>query len=84
VPDANRSRSDGELIPPRGTIDDDEVRLEPPRLEPLTAAQEAEAAEMLAALFATAARRRAGGRPQADEQRVAVRVRVEGRGGTGR
>jgi hypothetical protein len=41
-------------------IGDDEVRLEPPRLEPLTAAEEAEATEMLAALFVTAARRRVG------------------------
>jgi hypothetical protein len=59
VPEENGSRSGGELIPLRGTIDDDEIRLEPPRLEPLTAAQEAEATEMLATLFAAAGRRRA-------------------------
>ena len=42
----------------RRTSDDDEVRLEPPRLEPLTAPQEAEAAELLAALLAAAKTRR--------------------------
>jgi hypothetical protein len=56
----NRSRSGGELVPLRGRIDDDEIKLEPPGLEPLTAAEEAEATEMLAALFVTAARRRVG------------------------
>jgi hypothetical protein len=45
------------VLPPRTTSDDGEIRLEPPRLEPLTAAQEAEAAELLAALFAAARRR---------------------------
>jgi hypothetical protein len=64
VPDADPSNSGGELVPLRRTIDDDELRLEPPKLEPLTAAQEAEAIELLAALFATAARRRAGVRPR--------------------
>jgi hypothetical protein len=64
VPDNNRSRSGGELVPLRGTIDDDEIKLEPPRLEPLTAAQEAEAVELVAGLLATAARRRAGVRPR--------------------
>jgi hypothetical protein len=57
VPDRNASRSSGGL-PLRRTIDDDEVRLAPPKLEPLTAAQEAEAAELLAAMFASAASRR--------------------------
>jgi hypothetical protein len=51
------------MAPLRRTVEDDEFRLEPPRLEPLTAAQEAEAVELLAALFATAARRRVGARP---------------------
>jgi hypothetical protein len=59
VPDSNASRSGGKLVPLHGTIDDTEVRLEPPRLEPLTVAQEAEATELLAALFASAASRRA-------------------------
>jgi hypothetical protein len=59
VPDPDTSRNGGELMPLRRTSDDAEVRLEPPRLEPLTAAQEAEAAELLAALLAAAARRRA-------------------------
>jgi hypothetical protein len=58
VPDPDTSRSRGELVPLRRKIDGDEVRLKLPRLEPLTAAQEAEAAELLAALFAAAARRR--------------------------
>jgi hypothetical protein len=58
-PDSDASRGDGELMPLRQTSDDDEVRLEPPRLEPLTAAQEAQAAELLAALLAAAASRRA-------------------------
>jgi hypothetical protein len=58
VPDADIARSGGELVPLRRTIDDDEVRLEQPRLEPLTAAQEAEAVELLAALFAATASRR--------------------------
>jgi hypothetical protein len=38
----------------RRTIDA-EITLEPPRLEPLTPTQEAQAAELLAALFAIAA-----------------------------
>jgi hypothetical protein len=59
VPDPDTSRSGGEFVPLRRTSDDAEVRLEPPRLEPLTAAQEAETAELLATLLATAARRRA-------------------------
>jgi hypothetical protein len=63
VPDPDTSRSADELARLRRTIDDDEVRLEQPRLEPLTAAQEAEAAELLAALFAAAASRRGEGSP---------------------
>lgn len=55
MPDSDTSRSGGELVPLRRTIDDDEFSLEPPRLEALTTAQEAEAAELLAALFAAAA-----------------------------
>jgi hypothetical protein len=39
------------------TIDDGEIRLGPVRVEPLTAAQEAEAVELLTALFAAALRR---------------------------
>jgi hypothetical protein len=58
VLDPYTSRSGGELVPLRRTIDDDELRLEPPRLETLTAGQEAEAAALLAALFAAAASRR--------------------------
>jgi hypothetical protein len=63
VPDPDTSRSGGELLPLRRTIDGAEVRLEPPRLEPLTAAQEAEAGELLAAMFAAVARRRAEHHP---------------------
>jgi hypothetical protein len=59
MPDPDTSRSGDELVPLHRRITEDEVRLEPPRLEPLTAAQEAEAAELLAPLFATGARRRA-------------------------
>jgi hypothetical protein len=58
VPEPDASRSGGELVPLRRT-DDHDVSLEPPRLEPLTAAQEAEAAVLLAALFAAAASCRA-------------------------
>jgi hypothetical protein len=46
-------------VPLRPTIGDDDVSLEPPRLEPLTAVQEAEAVELLAGLLAAAATRRA-------------------------
>jgi hypothetical protein len=63
VPDPVPTRSGGEVVPLRRTIEDDEVRLEPPRLEALTADQEVEAVELLAALLATAARRRVGVRP---------------------
>lgn len=51
----------GDAIPvslhPR-TIDDGEIRLGPVRVEPLNAAQEAQAVELLARLFAGAARRK--------------------------
>ena len=45
------------------TIDDGEIRLGPARLEPLTAAQEAEAVELLTALFAAALRRQRSSAP---------------------
>ncbi len=54
-PDPRRS---GKLVPLRAATERDEIVLEPPRLLPLTAAQEAEAVELLAALFATAVRHR--------------------------
>lgn len=48
----------GEVVPLRSkTIDDGEIRLGPVRVEPLTAAQEAEAVELFTALFAAALRR---------------------------
>lgn len=51
----------GKLVPLRSkTIDDGEIRLGPVRVEPLTAAQEAQAVELLAGLFAAAARRQRG------------------------
>jgi hypothetical protein len=58
VPDADIARKGGEVVPLRRTIDDDDVRLEPPRLEALTADEEAEIADLLAALFAVALSRR--------------------------
>jgi hypothetical protein len=62
-PDVPRSR--GEVLPLRATaVDRGEVRLGRPRLEPLTAAQQAEAVELLAMLFAAAAQGRAAGRPR--------------------
>lgn len=52
-------RSDTNLVPLRsGTIDDGEIRLGPVRVESLTAAQEVQAVELLARLFAAAARRK--------------------------
>jgi hypothetical protein len=54
-PDSRRS---GKLVPLRAATERGEIVLEPPRLEPLTPAQEAEAGELLAALFAAAARHR--------------------------
>jgi hypothetical protein len=62
VPEPEASPSGDEPVPLRRTIDDDEVRLGPPRLELLTASQEAEAVELLAALLAAAARQ-PGARP---------------------
>jgi hypothetical protein len=59
VPDPNGSHDIGGLLPLRPPIDDGEIRLEPPRLEQLTVAQEAEAVELLAALYAATLRRRA-------------------------
>jgi len=53
-------RRGGKLVPLRAAAERDEIVLEPPRLEPLTAAQEAETVELLAALFAAAARHRSG------------------------
>jgi len=56
--DHDAPRGGGKLVPLRSkTIDDGEIRLGPVRVEPLTAAQEAQAVELLAALFAAAARR---------------------------
>jgi hypothetical protein len=58
VPDRDDSRNGGELLPLRAPTDDDcEVGLRPPELEPLSAEQEAEAVELMAALFVAAARR---------------------------
>jgi len=53
------SRRGGKLVPLRAATGG-EIVLERPRLEPLTAAQEAEAVDLLAALFAAAARHRPG------------------------
>jgi len=48
----------GNVVPLRPkTIDDGEIRLGPARVEPLTATQEAEAVELLTALFDAALRR---------------------------
>jgi hypothetical protein len=56
--DHDALRSGGEVVPLRPTtIDDGEIRLGPVRVEPLTAAQEAQAVELLTALFAAALRR---------------------------
>jgi len=49
---------EGKVVPLRATIHEGEMRLGPPRLEPLAPAQEAAAVELLAALFSAAARRR--------------------------
>jgi len=58
MPDPDAPRGGGEVVPLRPkTIDDGEIRLGPVRVEPLTAAQEAEAVELLTALFAAALRR---------------------------
>jgi len=58
VPDPDAPRG-GTVVPLRSTTDRDEIVLERPKLESLTAAQEAEAVELLATLFAAAAKRRA-------------------------
>ena len=51
-------RGGGKVVPLRPkTIDDGEIRVGPVRVEPLTAAQGAEAVELLTALFAAALRR---------------------------
>jgi len=51
-------RSGCRVLPLRPTtIDDGEIRLGPARLETLTATQEGQAVELLAALFAAALRR---------------------------
>ena len=56
--DPDARRSGGKVLPLRPTtIDDGEIRLGPARLEPLTTAQEAEAVQLLTALFAAALRR---------------------------
>ena len=56
--DHDALRSGGKVLPLRPrTIDDGVIRLGPVRVEPLTAAQEAEAVELLTALFAAALRR---------------------------
>lgn len=53
-----RSAATPNVVPLRArTIDDGEIRLGPVRVEPLTAAQEAQTVELLTALFAAAARR---------------------------
>ena len=54
------SRRGGKLVPMRAATEGGEIVLERPRLEPLTAAQEAEAIDLLAGLFAAAARHRSG------------------------
>ena len=59
MPEADAPRGDTEVVPLRPrTTDDGEIRLSPVRVEPLTAAQEAQAVELLATLFAAAARRK--------------------------
>jgi hypothetical protein len=64
--DPDVSRGGGKVLPLSPmTIDDGVVRLGPARFEPLTAAQEAQAVEFLAALFATALRQeRSSTRPK--------------------
>ena len=58
MPDPDAQGGSGEVLPLRPTtIDDGEIRLGPARLEPLTVAQEAQAVELLTALFAAALRR---------------------------
>jgi hypothetical protein len=56
--DPDALRGGCEVVPLRPkTIDDGEIRLGPVRVEPLAAAHEAEAVELLTALFAAALRR---------------------------
>lgn len=56
--DHDALHSGGKVVPLRAkTINEGEIRLGPARLEPLTAAQEAQAVELLTALFAAALRR---------------------------
>jgi len=58
MPDDDASRGDTPMVPLRPrTIDDGEIRPDPVRVEPLTAAQEVQAIDLLAALLAAAARR---------------------------
>jgi hypothetical protein len=58
MPDPDVPRGGGRVLPLRpSTIDDGEIRLGPASLEPLTARQEAQAVELLTALFAAALRR---------------------------
>ncbi len=58
MPDDDVPRGDTNLVALRPrTIDDGEIRLGPVRVEPLTAAQEAQAVELLATLFADAGSR---------------------------
>jgi hypothetical protein len=59
--DQDAPRGDGKLLSLRPrTIDDGEIRLGPARLELLTATQEAQAVELLTALFAATLRRQCG------------------------
>jgi hypothetical protein len=69
MPDPDALHGGGEVVPLRPkTIDDGEIRLGPVRVEPLTAAQEAQAVELLTALFAAALRRQ---RPSVSLRRAA-------------
>lgn len=62
--DPNALHGGGKVVPLRSkTIDDGEIRLGPVRVEPLTATQEAQAVELLTALFAAALRRQRSSAP---------------------
>jgi hypothetical protein len=65
MPDPDAPQCDGgEVLTLRPSIiDDGEVRLGPARLELLTAAQEAQAVELLTALFVSALRRQRSSTP---------------------
>jgi hypothetical protein len=64
MPDPDALFGGGKVAPLRPkTIDDGVIRLGPVRVEPLTATQEAEAVELLIALFAAALRRRRSSSP---------------------